>query len=81
MDKEADAQCIALLRKVESMRKELRTLETELSQACSEYGKRRGMSLFREWHVNNQHELEQRQELNRLMEEAADRDAWEKSNA
>jgi hypothetical protein len=62
------------------MRRELSILETELSQACNEYGKRRGMSLFREWHVNNQHELEQRQELNRLMEEAADRHEWEKAN-
>ena len=71
MDKEADAQCIALLRKVENMRKELRTLETILSHACNEFGKRRGMSLFREWHVNNQHEIEQR------LENMADRHEWE----
>jgi hypothetical protein len=71
MDKEADAQCIALLRKVENMRKELRTLETELSKACAAYGRRRGMSLFREWHVNNQHEIEQR------LENMADRHEWE----
>ena len=75
MDKQADADCIALLRKVEGKRKELRALETELSQACAAYGKRRGMSLFREWHVNNQQEIEQR------LEDAADRDAWEKANA
>ena len=75
MDKEQDAQCIALLREVESKRKELRALETELSKACAEYGKRRGMSLFREWHVNNQHELEQR------LEDAADRNDGEKAHA
>jgi hypothetical protein len=79
MDKQADTDTIALLRKVEEMRKELRTLETMLSHACNEYGKRRGMSLFREWHVNNQHEIETKQ--NQRLEEAADRDAWEKANA
>lgn len=57
-DKKADQATIRLLRKVEKKRKELRALETELSQACDAYGKRRGMSLFREWHVNNQHEIE-----------------------
>lgn len=81
MDKELDAQCIALLREVECKRKELRALETELSKACDAYGRRRGMSLFREWHVNNQHQLEQRQELNKMMEEAADRYDWEKAHA
>ena len=75
MDKEQDAQCIALLREVERKRKELRALETELSKACDAYGRRRNMSLFREWHVNNQHELEQR------LEDAADRNDWEKAHA
>jgi hypothetical protein len=58
MDKKADQATIRLLAKVEKKRKELRALETELSKACDAYGKRRGMSLFREWHVHNQHALE-----------------------
>lgn len=79
MDKQADADCIALLRKVQEMRKELRELETALSHACNEFGKRRGMSLFREWHVTNQHEIETKQ--NQQLEDAADRHEWEKANA
>jgi hypothetical protein len=76
MDEKLDAECIALLRKVEQMRRELRDLNTELSRQCTDYGKRRGYySNFREWHVNNQHELETR------LEQAAQRNDWEKANA
>jgi hypothetical protein len=75
MDEKLDAECIAMIRKAEQLRRELRNMEQELSRACAAYGKRRGMSLFREWHVNNQHELETR------LEQAAQRNDWEKANA
>lgn len=75
MDEKLDAECIAMIRRAEQLRRELRSMETELSRACAAYGKRRGMSLFREWHVNNQHELETR------LEQAAQRNDWEKANA
>jgi hypothetical protein len=74
MDEKLDAECIAMIRKAEQLRRELRIMETELSRACTAYGRRRGMSLFREWHVNNQHEIETR------LEQAAQRNDWEKAN-
>ena len=74
MDEKLDAECIAMIRTAEQLRRELRSMEQELSRACAAYGKRRGMSLFREWHVNNQHELETR------LEQAAKRNDWEKAN-
>ena len=74
MDEKLDAECIAMIRTAEQLRRELRVMEQELSRACAAYGKRRGMSLFREWHVNNQHELETR------LEQAAQRNDWEKAN-
>jgi hypothetical protein len=54
IDKEADREAIRLLRKVEKLRKELKLLEPQLNKACLEYGKRRGMSLFREFHLRNE---------------------------
>ena len=54
LDKQADKEAIRLLRKVEKLRRELRTLEPELSKAAVAYGKRRGMSLFREFHLRNE---------------------------
>ena len=54
IDKEADREAIRLLRKVEKLRKELKILEPQLNKACLEYGKRRGMSLFREFHLRNE---------------------------
>jgi hypothetical protein len=53
-DKQADREAIRLLRKVERLRKELKILEPQLNKACLEYGKRRGMSLFREFHLRNE---------------------------
>jgi hypothetical protein len=50
----ADKQAILLLEKVERLRRELRILEPQLNKACIEYGKRRGMSLFREFHLRNE---------------------------
>jgi len=75
MDEKLDAECIAMIRRAEELRRELRNMESELSRVCRAYGKRRGMSLFREWHVNNQHEIETR------LEQAAQRNDWEKANA
>lgn len=49
-----DEETIALLRRVDALRAELRQLEPQLTKACLEYGKRRGCSLFREWHVRNE---------------------------
>ena len=54
LDKEADKEAIRLLRKVERLRRELKILEPQLNKACLEYGKRRGMSLFREFHLRNE---------------------------
>jgi hypothetical protein len=54
LDKEADREAIRLLRKVEKLRRELKILEPQLNKACLEYGKRRGMSLFREFHLRNE---------------------------
>jgi hypothetical protein len=54
IDKEADREAIRLLRKVERLRRELKQLEPQLNKACLEYGKRRGMSLFREFHLRNE---------------------------
>lgn len=54
IDKKADQEAIRLLKKVDKLRAELRRLEPELSKACLNYGKRRGMSLFREFHLRNE---------------------------
>lgn len=48
-----DDETIALLRKVDALRAELRQLEPQLTKACLEYGKRRGCALFRDFHVRN----------------------------
>jgi hypothetical protein len=52
-DPRADKQAIRLLKKVDKLREELGKLEPQLSEACIEYGRRRGKFLFREWHVRN----------------------------
>lgn len=53
LDKQADREAMRLLKKVDKLRSELRILEPQLTKACLEYGKRRGMSLFREFHLRN----------------------------
>lgn len=52
-DAQLDAECEALLNLVDAMRKELRIKEMELTRACVAYGKRRGCSAFRDFHVRN----------------------------
>jgi hypothetical protein len=58
LDKQADKEAIRLLKKVDKLRKELKLLEAELSKAALAYGKRRGMSLFREFHMRSNIEIE-----------------------
>jgi hypothetical protein len=58
LDKQADREAIRLLAKVDKLRRELKLLEPELSKAAVAYGKRRGMSMFNEWHLRNNIEIE-----------------------
>ena len=70
-DYEADAECVAMLDRAEELRRELRKLEPVLHVACNDFGKRRGyIGQFNEWNVRN----------TLALEEAAERDAWEKAN-
>lgn len=66
-----------LLRKYDQMRKEIRTIERDLARACTEYGRETGHWGFNKDHLRIQLENEERLRL----EDAADRDAWEKANA
>lgn len=66
-----------LLRKYDQMRKEIRTIERDLARACTEYGRETGHWGFNKDHLRIQLENEARLRL----EDAADRDAWEKANA
>ena len=58
IDRQADKEAIRLLAKVDKLRKELKQLEPQLSRAAVAYGKRRGISLFNEWHLRNNINLE-----------------------
>lgn len=49
-----DEETIDLLHKVDTLRAELRRLEPILHKACVEYGKRRGCTGFRDFHVRNE---------------------------
>lgn len=66
-----------LLRKYDQMRREIRTIERDLARACTEYGRETGHWGFNKDHLRIQLENEARLRL----EDAADRDAWEKANA
>lgn len=66
-----------LLRKYDQMRKEIRTVERDLARACTEYGRETGHWGFNKDHLRIQLENEARLR----MEDAADRDAWERANA
>jgi hypothetical protein len=58
-DPQADAECEALLDRVDELRRELRKLEPELHIACNNFGKRRGyIGTFNEWNVRNTLEIE-----------------------
>ena len=60
LDKQADKEAIRILKKVDKLRRELKILELKLNKAALDYGKRRGMSLFREFHMRNTIEIEKR---------------------
>jgi hypothetical protein len=60
LDKHADKEAIRLLKKVDKLRRELKILEPQLSKAALEYGRRRGMTAFREFHMRNNIEIEKR---------------------
>lgn len=66
-----------LLRRYDEMRKEIRIVERELAKACTAYGRETGHWGFNKDHLRIQLENEERLRL----EDAADRDAWEKANA
>ena len=58
IDKQADKEAIRLLARVDKLRRELKILEPQLSKAAVAYGKRRGISLFNEWHLRNNINIE-----------------------
>lgn len=64
-----------LLRRYDRLRRELRETELELGKAVTEYGR-----ATRRWGLSKDHF---RSELEReaMLEQAAERDAWEKANA
>lgn len=58
-DPQADAECEALLDRVNELRRELRKLEPQLHIACNDFGKRRGyIGTFNEWNVRNTLQIE-----------------------
>lgn len=65
-----------LLRKYDQMRKEIRIVERELAKAVTAYGREKGYYGMSKDHLRIQ--LDQEEALR--LEDAADRDAWEKAN-
>jgi hypothetical protein len=66
-----------LLRKYDQLRRELRTTEIELSKAVTVYGRETG-----HWGLSKDHFRIQLDNEERIrMEQAAERDAWEKAYA
>lgn len=66
-----------LLRKYDLLRKDLRETERELAKAVTAYGRETGY-----WGMSKDHFRIQLDNEERLrLEDAADRDAWEKANA
>lgn len=70
----ADTKCIRLLARVDQKRAELKRLEAKLTEERKAYGKRRGMDYFNEWNLRNTIAFE------RGLEDAADRNDWEKAH-
>lgn len=63
-----------LLRKYDEMRRELREVERELAKAVTAYGKQSGY-----WGLNKDHfRIQLQNEENMRLEDAAERDAWER---
>lgn len=70
-------QAAILLRKYDQLRGELRTIERELAKAVTNYGRETG-----HWGLNKDHFRIQLDNEERIrMEQAAERDAWEKAHA
>jgi hypothetical protein len=70
-------QAAILLRKYDQLRGELRTIERELAKAVTAYGRETG-----HWGLTKDHFRIQLDNEERIrMEQAAERDAWEKVNA
>jgi hypothetical protein len=65
-----------LLRKYDHMRRELRETERELSKLCTEYGRETGHWGFNKDHLRIQLDNEARLRV----EDAAERDAWERAH-
>jgi hypothetical protein len=70
-------QAAILLRKYDQLRGELRTIERELAKAVTAYGRETGHWGLTKDHFRIQLDNEERIRL----EVAAERDAWEKTNA
>ena len=65
-----------LLRKYDHMRRELREIERELAKLCTDYGRETGHWGFNKDHLRIQLDNEARLRV----EDAAERDAWEKAH-
>jgi hypothetical protein len=69
-------QALILLRKYDEMKKEIRNVERDLAKAVTIYGREQGL-----WGFNkDMFRIRMEQEASMRLEDAADRDAWEKSN-
>jgi hypothetical protein len=53
-DDVADIATIKLLHEVETLRRQLRALEPQLSKAITDFGLRRGQSGYREFYLRNE---------------------------
>lgn len=70
-------QAALLLRKHDQLRRELRIVEQELAKAVTAYGRETG-----HWGLNKDHFRIQLDNEERIrLEDAAERDAWEKAHA
>ena len=70
-------QAALLLRKHDQLRRELRSVEQELAKAVTAYGRETG-----HWGLNKDHFRIQLDNEERIrLEDAAERDAWEKAHA
>ena len=70
-------QAALLLRKYDQLRRELRVTEQSLNKAVTSYGRETGYWGLTKDHFRIQLDNEERMRL----EDAADRDAWEKAHA
>ena len=68
-------QAITLLRRYDELRKELRTTEAELGKAVTNYARASGRWALSKDHFRSEIEREAR------LEQAAERNDWEKANA